>query len=172
MRKNVEKFGISDKRGREKTSQDPFVYDKGLKDPSLCKNCFNFFHNNRWEHDPRRYKELKESADVNWVLCPSCRKTKEGYVEGFLTLAGAYLWEHEEEIRQLLDNEAARIFSRNPLERVIRTVREEDRLIVETTGQKLAEHLGKALHRAHQGEFKVQWDGCPEVCRVSWERME
>ena len=170
MRKDVGKFGISDKRGREATSQDPFSFEKSLKDRSLCKKCHNFFLNNRWENDPGLYRRLRDEGEIHWILCPSCRKAQEGYAEGVLTLRGNYLWNHEQEIRRLLKNEEDRCFGRNPLERVVSVLREQDRLVLETTGQKLAEHLGKALQRAHQGDFTIQWSGCPEICRVSWER--
>lgn len=170
MKKNVEKFGISDKRGREQTNLDPFVPGKGLKDPSLCKHCHNYFHDNRWSNDTQAYEQLKERTDVHWVVCPSCRKAREGVVEGVLTLRGSYLWKHENEIRRLLENEKDKMTARNPLERIVRMEREEDQLIVETTEKRLVEQLGRALQRAHRGEFDIQWSGCPEVCRVSWER--
>lgn len=117
MLKNVEKFGTSDKRGREKTNLDPISSDKGLKDPSLCKHCHNYFHLNRWSNDIQVYEQLKKRADVNWVVCPPCRKVQEGFVEGVLTLSGSYFWKHEAEIRRLLQNEEDKIFARNPLEK-------------------------------------------------------
>ena len=170
MRKDVGKFGISDKRGREATSQDPFSFEKSPKDRSLCKKCHNFFLNNRWDNDREIHRQLSDEGNVHWILCPSCRKATEGYAEGVLTLSGDYLWKHEDEIRRLLKNEEEKCCARNPLERVVSVMRDKQRLVMETTGQKLAEHLGKAVQRAHQGEFEIQWGGCPEVCRVSWER--
>ncbi len=61
--------------------------------------------------------------------------------------------------------------AKNPLERIIRVAREGDELVIETTEQKLAEHLGRALHKSHQGELKVSWTEEHSVCRVTWERM-
>ena len=34
-----------------------------------------------------------------------------------------------------------------------------------------AEHLGRALHKSHQGELKVSWSEDHDVCRVTWERL-
>ncbi len=43
-------------------------------------------------------------------------------------------------------------------------------LVIETTEEKLAEHLGRAVHKAYQGELQVQRgeDNC--ICRINWKR--
>jgi NMD protein affecting ribosome stability and mRNA decay len=171
MQKNVEKFGISDKRGRVRTSLDPFVSDEGFPEPSLCKDCQSYYHHKRWMNDPDTYRQLQSDPDVHWLTCPACKKIAEGYAEGILTLRGSYLWTHEEEIRHLLKNEEIKASGRNPQERIIRMAQQDEELAVETTEQRLAEHLGRVLHRAHQGELKINWGAGPEICRVNWERM-
>lgn len=170
MQKNVDKFGISDKRGRVKTSQDPYLPEEGLKEVSLCETCHAVYRNKRWYLDEEEFLDLKESEDVRWVTCPACRKIAERYPEGIVTLRGAYLWAHEEEIRNILKNEESKAMAKNPLERIIRMDREGDDLIIETTEEKLAEHLGRALHKAHQGDLQVSWSEEHSVCRVTWER--
>ncbi len=171
MQKDVRKFGISDKRGRVKTSEDPYIPEEGRKEPSLCSSCQALYRNKRWTLDPKAFAELKDSADANWVTCPACQKIAESYPEGIVTLRGGYLWDHEEEIRNILKNEETKAMAKNPLERIIRVAREGDELVIETTEQKLAEHLGRALHKSHQGELKVSWTEEHSVCRVTWERM-
>ena len=57
------------------------------------------------------------------------------------------------------------------MERIIRMAREQDGLVIETTEEKLAAHLGRVLHRAHSGELKISWAGNPDMCRVNWERV-
>ena len=170
MQKNVEKFGISDKRGRVMTSLDPFVSDEGFPEPPLCKDCQAYFHHKRWMNDPETYHQLQSDPHIHLITCQPAKKISEGYAEGFLTLRGSYLWKHEEEICRLLKNEEVKAFGRNPQERIIRMVRQEG-LVVETTEQRLAEHLGRVLHRPHQGELKIHWGAGPDICRVTWERM-
>lgn len=85
-------------------------------------------------------------------------------------MRGSYLWNHEEEIRNILHNALARFAARNPLERVISMHSGMDGMIIETTDSKLAEQLGRALQRAHSGELQIDWQGAPVVCRVHWER--
>ncbi len=171
MTKDTRKFGISDKRGRTMTSDDPYISGSGLKEPSLCISCRALYQNKRWNLDPKTFDALEASGEGHWVTCPACQKIAEGYAEGVVTLRGAYLWEHEEEIFNILKNEEAKAMAKNPLERIISMSREEDDLVIETTEEKLAEHLGRALHKAHQGELKVSWSDDHDVCRVTWERL-
>jgi NMD protein affecting ribosome stability and mRNA decay len=171
MQKDVRKFGISDKRGREKTSTDPYLPEEGLKETSLCESCHALYHNKRWYLDAQAFETAKAGGEFHWVTCPACQKIAEHYPEGIVTLCGDYLWDHEEEIRNILKNEEDKAMAKNPLERIIRMERQDDELIIETTEEKLAEHLGRALHKAHQGELKVSWGQEHAVCRVRWERM-
>lgn len=169
MRKNTS-FGISDKRGRASTTPDPYAADQALKEPAVCTDCHAMYRNKRWMTDPVAYSLAVNDRQTRKVTCPACRKTADGYAEGIVTLAGEYLVEHEEEIRNILKNEEERIRARNPLERIMRMETTGDELRIETTEQKLAEHLGRTLHRAHQGELQVNWSGDHAVCRVHWER--
>jgi NMD protein affecting ribosome stability and mRNA decay len=115
---------------------------------------------------------LASDVQVQWVTCPACQKIAEHYPEGILTLRGSYLWNHEQEIRNILDNTIARFATRNPLERVIRMQRIEDALVIETTDNKLVEQLGRSLQKAHSGELQIDWQGTPVICRVQWERWQ
>ena len=54
----------------------------------------------------------------------------------------------------------------------MRMDRDGDDLVIETTEEKLAEHLGRALHKSHQGELKVVWADDHSRCRVTWQREE
>ena len=171
MTKDSRIFGISDKRGRTMTSEDPYIPEGGLKEPALCVNCRAIYQNKRWALDPKTFDALEASGEANWVTCPGCQKAAEGYAEGVVTLRGNYLWEHEDEIFNILKNEEAKAMAKNPLERIISMSRENDDLIIETTEEKLAEHLGRALHKAHQGELKVTWGQDHDICRVTWERL-
>ncbi|HEX9873565.1 MAG TPA: BCAM0308 family protein [Deferrimonas sp.] len=172
MQRDVGKFGISDKRGRVQTSSDPYLPEEGLKEVSLCQGCHAVYQNKRWYLDPETFEAAKNDTEARWVTCPACQKIAQHYPEGIVTLSGDYLWEHEEEIRNILKNEETRAMTKNPLERIIAIKRQGEDLVIETTEQKLAEHLGRVLHKAHQGELKVSWSQEHDVCRVDWVRAE
>jgi NMD protein affecting ribosome stability and mRNA decay len=170
MKRDVRKYGISGKRGRQPTSSDPFMSREGLKEPALCMTCKTVYLKQHWTLDPQLYQSLETGPDTNWINCPACQKIAAGYPEGVVTLSGSYLWKHEKEIQQILQNEEHKALAKNPFERVIRFLREEDKLVIETTEKKLAEHLGRVLHRSHRGELNISWTGDPDICRVNWER--
>lgn len=170
MRYQTEKFGINDKRGRQLTSQDPYLPERGLEEPAFCTLCHAVYRNKRWYLDDAGYDEVRGESKARSTTCPGCQKVQEKYAEGQVTLRGTYLWAHEEEIRNILQNEVEKARAKNPLERIIRMEREGDQLIIETTEEKLAEHLGRKLHRTHQGELHVTWDADHDFCRVTWER--
>jgi len=170
MQRNVGKFGISDKRGRTRTSVDPYLPDAGAKEPAVCQSCQAIYRQKRWQLDPTMVKQLTADPAVHWVTCPACQKIAESYPEGILTLRGKYLWDHEQEIHNILVNAAQRFTSRNPLERIMRMQRTDDTLVIETTDNKLAEQLGRSLQKAHSGQLQIDWQGAPVVCRVQWER--
>lgn len=170
MQKDVRKYGISDKRGRQPTSLNPFVPRESPKDPSLCTSCKTVYRNKHWRLDPKIYEILESDPKVSRISCPACQKIAAGYPEGIVTLSGSYLWEHVEEIQCILKNEEHKALAKNPFERVIRKHREDGKLVIETTEKKLAEHLGRVLHKAHQGTLNISWTGNPETCRVNWER--
>ena len=171
MQKDVRKFGTSDKRGRRSTSADPFLAHGGTQESSLCPDCNAVYHQKRWSTDADIFRQLKAHAAPHRVTCPACQKIATNYPEGILTLSGDYLWKHEAEIHQILKNAEDRAFAKNPQERIIRMSKGDGGLTIETTEEKLAEHLGRVLHRSHRGELKISWTGSPDICRVSWERM-
>lgn len=170
MQKESGKFGISDKRGRCETSSDPYIQAGGLPEPTLCTGCRAVYRRKRWYLDEEAYEKFSTDAEVARQLCPACRKIADGYAEGYVTLRGSYLWAHEEEIRNILRNEETKARAKNPLERIIRMERDGDALLIETTEEKLAEHLGRALNKSHQGELKVVWTDDHAICRVTWQR--
>ena len=171
MKKDTRKYGISSKRGRQPTNLDPFKPEEALKEPSLCMTCKTVYQQQRWSLDQEEYRKLENDPKTNWITCPACQKIAAGYPEGIVTLSGSYLWKHEEEIQQILKNEEHKALEKNPFERVIRKIRDDDKLVIETTDKKLAEHLGRVLHKAHRGKLDISWAGDPDLCRVSWERM-
>jgi NMD protein affecting ribosome stability and mRNA decay len=172
MQRNVEKFGISDKRGRTRTSNDPYVPESGMKEPAVCRKCHSIYRNKRWHLQPHAAATLMNDPSTQIVCCPACLKIAEHYPEGIVTLRGDYLWEHEKEIRNILSNEAERVMAKNPASRIMQMTRQDGSMVIETTEQKLAEHLGRTLNRAHHGDLQVNWSSSPRICRVSWERWQ
>lgn len=167
MNKDVGKFGTSDKRGRALTSSDSYGNQHRYEDGAFCSSCHAQYRNKRWYPAQEAFVKVDNAPEVK---CPACLKIQDGYYEGVVVLRGDYLWQHEEEICRMLKNEEAKAHAKNPLERMICMEKRDDTLVIETTEEKLAEHLGRAMHKAHQGELQVHRGEDNIICRVSWER--
>jgi len=170
MRIQDEKFSQAGKRGRVPTRRDPFLPDEALAGAHVCPVCHAVYRDRHWSLNPKAYAEVV-AGDHQETTCPACLKMEQVYAEGVVTLGGDYLWQHEDEIRNLIRNTEQQALQQNPLERIIRMERRGEDLVVETTDVKLAEHFGRVIHRAHQGELQLSWSGTPATCRVKWQRI-
>ena len=167
---SVHKFGISDKQGRAKRNDDPYLTGEGLHEKAICPKCNSVYKNKRWYLAEEVPENEKMDQDFAHVECPACKKIADGYHQGVVTLKGEFFWQHQKEILNLIHNEERKTLTKNPLQRIMSIKREKDALVIKTTEQKLAEHLGRAIHKAQQGDLKVSWDDNHSFCRVSWER--
>jgi hypothetical protein len=170
VKNNVHKFGISDKQGRPNRSADPYIPEEGIREEAICPKCQAIYKNKRWYRAEEIPEDEKAGRNFVPIECPACKKIAEGYHQGVVTLKGAFLRKHEEEILNLVHNEEKKSMSKNPLQRIMSIEREGDELVIKTTAEKLAEHLGRAVHKAQQGDLRVSWDDNHSFCRVSWER--
>ncbi len=167
---SVHKFGISDKQGRASRSEDPYSPEAGHQEGATCPRCKAVYKNKRWYLKEEISESEKKNMGLAQLECPACKKIAEGYSQGVVTLQGEFFWQHEKEIRNLIHNEEKKALAKNPLQRVMSIKREGDALVLQTTEQKLAEHLGRAIHKAQQGDLNVSWDENHTICRVHWER--
>jgi len=107
---------------------------------------------------------------VREVLCPTCHKIKDHYPEGILTLSGDFFNQHREEIIRALEKEAGRVSGRSVADRVIRSLTEGDKLLVETSTEKMAQHLGRTIYKACKGDLHFRWGEVEKFVRVYWSR--
>lgn len=150
--------------------EDPYRPEEG-QEASICTECNALYQSKRWFFDEGLARRLGGTEKVRPVVCPTCRKIKDQYPEGVLTLSGDFYAERKKEIVTLLNNEAARVSSRNVLDRVIKMTEEgKDKLVVETTTEKLAQRLGRAVYRAYKGELDFRWSEMNRFVRVYWSR--
>jgi NMD protein affecting ribosome stability and mRNA decay len=158
------------KFGHAGRTEDPYQPEEG-QEASLCTTCQAIYQNKRWFFDEKLAKKLAGTSKVKEVMCPTCRKIKDHYPEGILTLSGEFLKERKDEIVTLLKNEVERVAGRNVADRIISMTEEaKDRLVVETTTEKLAQHLGRAVYRAYKGELDFRWSEMNKFVRVYWSR--
>jgi len=158
------------KFGKVGRVDDPYLPSEG-QEASVCTSCQAIYQNKRWFFDEKLYRKLAGTNRVREVLCPACRKIRDRYCEGVLTLSGEFFEQHRDEILTLIKNEAARVAGRNVGDRIISMTPEgEDKLVVETTTEKLAQHLGRAVYRAYKGDLDFRWSEVNKFVRVYWTR--
>ena len=148
---------------------EPYELAAG-QEAAVCQECHALYQGKRWSFDEKLYGKLEGGGKVRQVVCPTCRKIKDHYVEGYLTLSGEFLTQHREELVTLLENEAAKVGNRSVDDRIIQMVPEKDKLVVETTTDKLAQHLGRAIYKAYKGDLNFRWSEGNKFVRVYWTR--
>jgi hypothetical protein len=156
-------------------NQDPYLADQERHGVEECKECQAIYLNHRW-YLPDMVPEgslaakLKDSPPAQ-VLCPACRKTHDHHPGGVLMLSGSFLAAHRQDILNLIHNENHAAQTVNPLDRVISVEEDGDSsLIVLTTREKLAQRVGRAVHKAYSGCLQVHWPEDGNLARVRWHR--
>lgn len=170
-RKNITRHRMSElRRGTEAKSNDPYVSRRGMKEPAKCNMCQSVYHHKRWylKDDPIAM-ELQDHP-MQLTVCPACRKSREHYPEGVITLRGEYLIAQKKEILNLVRNEEARAKENNPLERIISIKEVEKTIEIQTTTERLAERIGKEVKRAFGGQVTFHWTHGDKMVRVGWSR--
>jgi NMD protein affecting ribosome stability and mRNA decay len=157
------------KFGHVGRAEDPYELLEG-QEAAICTQCRALYQSKRWFFDEKLSASLAGAGTVREVVCPTCRKINDHYAEGILSLSGEFYSAHTEEIVKLLQNEAARVGARSVQDRIIRMAPEGDKLVVETTTDKLAQHLGRAVYKAYKGDLKFHWGEVDRFVRVSWNR--
>jgi hypothetical protein len=72
----------------------------------------------------------------------------------------------------LIANVETRAVSVNPLDRVLKIVRRKQELEVQTTNDRLAQRIGRALVRSYKGKAAYKWAHRDMMVRVTWEGPE
>ncbi len=157
------------KFGKVGRVDDPYMPAEG-QEASVCTTCKAVYQSKRWFFDDKLFSRLAGTDKAREVICPTCRKIKDHFSEGVLTLSGEFFQEHKDEILTLLKNEAARVSRRSVDDRIIKMAEEGSRLVVETTTEKLAQHLGRAVYKAYKGDLDFRWSEMNKFVRVYWKR--
>lgn len=157
-RSNIENYG------------DPYITHAGSEETRICSVCGAIYTGQRWylknQIDPQKLKK----EQIHYTVCPACHKIRDRLPGGIVQLSGAFLKEHKQDILNLIHNEGERAMAVNPLERIIDIEGENSHYGVTTTNEKLAQRIGKALHKAYDGEITYKWSEDNKLVRIVWHR--
>ena len=146
---------------------------RAMKEPAVCKVCGAVYVDRRWtaadgasgveKHEPWRPSQM--------TICPTCTQAKIGEPRGFVFLDGPFFATHQDEIENLLRNEAERAAEDNALARILDWKKGEGHtLTVATSTEHLAQRLGHALQKAFDGEVQYDFSHENKLARVNWRR--
>lgn len=152
-------------------TDDPYLVQESYDDFTTCSECGSVYASGRWY--PKGHFSAKEMAGSKGqtVQCAACRRLNDNVPGGVLKITGTFVPDHKDEILNLVRNESAKAMGLNQLHRVmsLEWSREGD-LEITTTHDKLAERIGRALHKAYSGVVEYQWSGESKMARVNWHR--
>ena len=134
-----------------------------LPDPTACPDCSAIYRQGRWSWGP-----APDGADQ--VVCPACRRIRDRYPGGNLSLSGGFLAEHRAELIALARNVEARANQQHPLKRLMEIHEAGDAIEITVTHPNLARAIGEAVHSAYQGQLDFRYTEEENVLRVRWER--
>ena len=160
IRRNVEDFN------------DPYIDCTHLEDHTTCKRCGFTYLAGRWCSNVKLPGTARKIAGRQppTTVCPACRKSQDRLPGGVLKLTGGFIWQHEDEIINLIEHEASKAIEVNAIERVMSLESSDGEMQITTTNEKLAQRIGKALHKAYDGTIEYKWSEDTKLARVNWHR--
>ena len=145
--------------------------DKHISEPAVCKECGAIYQRGHWTNDKRVLSADRfEDIEPHSMECPACLQIRTGEPAGFVFLDGEFFASHKEEIKNLLKNENAKAMEVNPLARIMEWDDANQRMTVTTTTEHLAQHLGRSLQRAFDGDVRYDFSHENKLARVYWHR--
>jgi hypothetical protein len=143
---------------------DPYRDRRKPPEPSACPDCGVVFHEGRWQW-------LAAPPEAHPQMCPACRRVRDRFPAGFLTLEGEFFRAHRAEIMGLVQSHARHVREEHPLERLMEVEdREDGSCLVTTTDIHLARGLGEAIRHAWRGDLAFHYEQGQTLLRVHWRR--
>lgn len=157
---------VDDEAGRHRTLRH-------LPEPAVCEICGDVYADRRWSKPDanRESAKHKHFRAASRVVCPACARQRSGVPSGYVYVQGNFFASHQDEIKQLLENEAQRTAEDNPMARIMEWQTGPDgTLTVTTTTEHLAQRLGHALNKAYHGKVRYGFSHRNKLVRVWWQR--
>jgi len=158
IRRNVQSYG------------DPYLPKLAPGEAAVCEECHAIYQRRHWYLDEQEFARLAVQPATRIIQCPACRKIRDKFPEGEVTVSGAFATAHRNEVINRIHNEEVRAKGLNALERIVELTDKEGVIRVTTTNEKLAQRIGRALQRAFQGTVKYKWSEDTKYLRVQWTR--
>jgi NMD protein affecting ribosome stability and mRNA decay len=151
-------------KGIKQERHDVYKPKGKLIEGSVCTTCGVAFSKGRWVWN-------YQGEPSKQIICPACRRIKDGHPAGFIDLSGDFFAENREEIINLVRNIENTHNAEHPMQRIMRIKPEAgSTATIETTGVHLARRIGDSISRAYQGEYSFTYADNYNRIRVQWAR--
>jgi NMD protein affecting ribosome stability and mRNA decay len=132
---------------------------------TVCPGCGATYRKGRWTWQPA-------VSPARERTCPACERIADRYPAGVLQVEGRFAVAHRDDLVGLVRHVEQRERSRHPLKRIIQIAERRNGFVTETTDGKLAQALGRALHKAYAGklEHPPTTADVENLVRVRWVR--
>ncbi|MGO4152656.1 BCAM0308 family protein [Cupriavidus sp. YAF13] len=128
-----------------------------------CPACHAVLLKGRWQ-----WRAVPPGAKA--LMCPACHRVADHVPAAQLTLDGAFQQAHRDEILGLVRHREALMRESHPMERIMATQAQADRITITTTGFHLARDIGSAVHHAYRGKLEIDYPDADETLYVHWHR--
>jgi len=150
----------------EEEIHDPYRTPRKARSPARCADCGATYRKGRWT-----WERLQPPPPAS-LVCPACRRVRDRYPAGEITVGGRFYVEHADETLNLIRNVENAEHSAHPLQRIIAVQRKGGQAIVTTTDLHLARRIAHALEAAWGGELATHYDEGGYFVRIGWQRND
>lgn len=146
---------------------DPYRLARGYPEATLCPACGAVFHDGRWQWARGAVPVVAGAPETE---CPACRRINDGYPAGSLSIAGAFLARHRDDVLAALRAEERLERDEHPLHRIATLTEGDNEIVVTTTDIHLPRRIAEALYDAYEGIVNVDYGEDDQSVRVTWRR--
>lgn len=145
-------------------SSDPYaVHRAGAL--AVCPACSAVLLDGRWRSVER------EPRGASALLCPACRRSRDGAPAGMLTLEGDFVRDRRTEILALVRQVALGEREEDPMRRIMAIEKPGPSIVViQTTDIELPRRIGRELQRAYGGRCTFAFAEDTYQLRGHWSR--
>jgi len=145
---------------------DPYRTPRKARSPARCSDCGAIYRKGRWT-----WERLLPPPPTT-LVCPACRRIRDRYPAGEITIGGSFFVAHADEALRLVRNVENAEHCTHPLQRVIAIARKDGKAIVTTTDLHVARRIAHALESAWGGQLATHYDEGGYFVRITWERND
>lgn len=143
---------------------DPYQAPSKLPQPAICPVCGATYSEGRWQW------MNSQPAGAHRHTCQACRRIRDRYPAGIITLSGSFIAGHRNDLLSLVRNNESLEKQEHPLNRIMRIEERPDTIVITTTDIHLPHRIAEALHDAYKGELEIRYDKEGYFARVEWRR--